>query len=149
MTHKCVSKLTIIGSDSGLSSSRRQAIIWTNAGILLIWTLRRNFSEIVIVIPIFSFKKMHLKISSGKWWPFCIGLNLLTAIILLTRSIHWAFYVESSCPSDKSFPWSFEIVSNLSCGEHQSNFCVKITVDPEINNTGEICNSLLVPKPIA
>ena len=31
--HKCVSKLTIIGSDNGLSPGRRQAIIWTNAGI--------------------------------------------------------------------------------------------------------------------
>ena len=36
VTHKCVSKLTIIGSDNGLSPGRRQAIIWTNAGILLI-----------------------------------------------------------------------------------------------------------------
>ena len=33
--HICVSKLTIIGSDNGLSPGRRQAIIWTNAGILL------------------------------------------------------------------------------------------------------------------
>ena len=29
-------KLTILGSDNGLSPERRQAIIWTNAGILLI-----------------------------------------------------------------------------------------------------------------
>ena len=36
VTHICVSKLTIIGSDNGLSPDRRQAIIWTNAGILLI-----------------------------------------------------------------------------------------------------------------
>ena len=36
VTHICVSKLTIIGSDNGLSPGRRQAIIWTNAGILLI-----------------------------------------------------------------------------------------------------------------
>ena len=31
-----VSNLTTIGSDNGLSPDRRQAIIWTNAGILLI-----------------------------------------------------------------------------------------------------------------
>ena len=31
VTHICVSKLTIIGSDNGLSPDRRQAIIWTNA----------------------------------------------------------------------------------------------------------------------
>ena len=36
VTHICVSKLTIIGSDNGLSPGRRQAIIWTNVGILLI-----------------------------------------------------------------------------------------------------------------
>ena len=35
VTHICVSRLTIIGSDNGLSPDRRQAIIWTNAGILL------------------------------------------------------------------------------------------------------------------
>ena len=36
VTHICVGKLTIIVSDNGLSPGRRQAIIWTNAGILLI-----------------------------------------------------------------------------------------------------------------
>ena len=51
----CVSKLNIIGSDNGLSPGRRQAIIWTNAGILLIGPLGTNFSE--IEINIFSFKK--------------------------------------------------------------------------------------------
>ena len=39
VTHICVSKLTIIGSDNGLSPDRRQAIIWNNAGILLIGPL--------------------------------------------------------------------------------------------------------------
>ena len=38
-THICVGKLTNIGSDNGLSPARRQAIIWTNAGILLIGPL--------------------------------------------------------------------------------------------------------------
>ena len=36
VTHICVGKLTIIASDNGLLSGRRQAIIWTSAGILLI-----------------------------------------------------------------------------------------------------------------
>ena len=67
-THKCVSKLTIIGSDNGLSLGRRQAIIWTNAGLLLIWPFGTNLSE--IEIHTFSFKKMHLKMSSRKWQPF-------------------------------------------------------------------------------
>ena len=77
VTHICVSKLTIIGSDNGLSPGRRQAIIWTNAGILLIGPLGTNFSEILIAIEIFSFKNIHLKISSGKWRPFCLGFNEL------------------------------------------------------------------------
>ena len=77
MTHICVSKLTIIGSDNGLSPDRCQAIIWTNPGILLIGHLGTNFSEISIEILTFSFKKMRLKVSSAKRWPFCLGLNVL------------------------------------------------------------------------
>ena len=77
VTHICVSKLTTIGSDNGLSPGRRQAIIWTNAGILLIWPLGTNFSEILIGIQTFSIKKMHLKMSSAKRRPFGLGLNVL------------------------------------------------------------------------
>ena len=80
VTHICVSTLTIMGSDNGLSPGRRQAIIWTNAGILLIGPLGTNFREILIKIYKFSFKKMHLKTSSGKWRPSCLGLNVLTNI---------------------------------------------------------------------
>ena len=39
-THICVGKRIIIGSENGLSPSRRQAIIWTNAGLLSIGPLR-------------------------------------------------------------------------------------------------------------
>ena len=46
VTHICVGNLTIIGSDNGLLPGWRQAIIWTNAGILLIGPLGTNFSEI-------------------------------------------------------------------------------------------------------
>ena len=81
VTHICVSKLTIIGSDNVLSPGRRQAIIWTNAGILLIWTLGTNFSETLSEIHAFSFKKMHLKMSSGKWRPSCLGFNVLKNIL--------------------------------------------------------------------
>ena len=78
VTHICVSKLTIISSDNGLSPGRRQAIIWTNAWILLIRTLGTNFSEILSEIHAFSFKIMHLKMSSGKRRPSCLGLNVLS-----------------------------------------------------------------------
>ena len=56
---------------------RRQAIIWTNDGLLLIGPLGTNFSEISIEILTFSFKKMRLKVSSAKRWPFCLSLNVL------------------------------------------------------------------------
>ena len=59
MTHICVSTLTIISSDNGLSPGRRQAIIWTNAWIMLIWTLKNKlqWNENSWI----SFKKVHLK----------------------------------------------------------------------------------------
>ena len=85
VTHICVSELTIIGSDNGLSPGRRQAIIWNNAGLLLIEPLGTNFSEISIGIQTFSFKKMHLNMSSAKWRPFCPGLNVLTQYIHVTQ----------------------------------------------------------------
>ena len=91
VTHICVGNLTIIGSDNGLSPGRRQAIIWTNAGILLIGPLRTNFSEIQIGIVSFSYKKMHLKMSSVKWRPFCLGLNVLTS-----EHIEWKSQVSES-----------------------------------------------------
>ena len=75
VTHIRVSELTIIGSDKGLSPGRRQAIIRTNAGILLIGPMGTNFSEILIEIYAFSFRKKHFAISSSKWWPFCLGLK--------------------------------------------------------------------------
>ena len=73
--HICVGNLSIIGSDNGLSPGRRQANSWTNDGILLIGPLGTNFSEHLIDIQTFSFKNKHLKVSSAKWWPFCLGLN--------------------------------------------------------------------------
>ena len=84
VTHICVVKLNIVGSENGLSPGRRQAIIWTNAGILLIGPLGTNFSEILIEIHTFSFKKMHLKMSPGKCRPCCLGLNVLKVMKYFT-----------------------------------------------------------------
>ena len=70
-------KLTIIGSDDGLSPGRRQAIIWTNDGILLMGPLGTNVTEILSKSQMFSFRKMHLKMSSETWRPFCLGLNVV------------------------------------------------------------------------
>ena len=72
----------------------RQAIIWTNAGMLLIGSLGKKFNEILIESYIFSLKKMHLKMSSAKWWQFCVGVNVLpdrhqTICSHSTFSEHW------------------------------------------------------------
>ena len=82
VTHICVGNLTIIGSDNGLSPGRRQAIVWTNVGILLIGPLGTSFSDILIGIHKFLFTKMHLKLSSAKWRPFSLGLNVLNISVM-------------------------------------------------------------------
>ena len=75
VTHICVSKLNIIGSDSGLSPGRCQAFIWINGEILLIGRIRRDSNEILIGVHALSFIEIHLKMSPGKWRPFCLGRN--------------------------------------------------------------------------
>ena len=75
VTHICVGKLTIIGSDNGLSLGRYQAITWTSVGILLNGPLGTNVSEILSGIQASLFNKMHLKMSSAKWRLFCLSLN--------------------------------------------------------------------------
>ena len=106
VTHICVSELTIIGSDNGLSPGRRQAIIWTNAGILLIGPLGTNCSEILIAILTSSFKKMRLKVSSAKWRPFCLGLNVLKRT--------WPYYTHNILTGEHSlspgrFGWHLDM----------------------------------------
>ena len=99
--HICVGKLTIIGSDNGLSPGRRQAIIWTNAGILLNEPLGTNFSEILIGIQIFSFKKMHLKMLSAKGRLFSLGLNVLNP--------SEAHRPDPVCPDSPCSPWNWRL----------------------------------------
>ena len=120
MTHICVSKLTCIASNNGLSPGRRQAIIWTNAGILLIGPLRTNFSEILIEIQIFSFKKMHLKISSGKCRPSCFGHNVWFWSVTILLSLCYAitnptFIYQFQCPS-RFLNCQFCLFNNSSSG---------------------------------
>ena len=50
----CIDKLTIIVSDNGLLPGQHQAIIWVNAGILLVghlgtnlWNVNRNFYRFI------------------------------------------------------------------------------------------------------
>ena len=58
----------------------RHGIIWTYAGKLLTGPLETKFSEILIEIDTFSFKQMHLKMSSLKCRPFCLGLYVFKLV---------------------------------------------------------------------
>ena len=89
VTHICVSKQTNTGLDYGLSPGRRQAIIRSNAGILLIRPLGTNFSEFLVEILIFSLKKMRLKVSSAKRPPFCLGLNELNTVRMVKNGYNY------------------------------------------------------------
>ena len=94
VTHICISKMILINSDNGLSPGRRQAIIWTNAGILLIGPLGINFSEISTKLKAFSFTKMHLSISPAKWKPSCLGHNGLSHLPWWSRyaTLNWVIF---------------------------------------------------------
>ena len=77
VTYICVSKLTIIGSENGFSPGRRQAIIWTNDGILLIGPLETYFSKILIEIQSFfiqenAFENVVWKMAAILSWPQCV-----------------------------------------------------------------------------
>ena len=77
MTHICVGNLTIIVSDNGLSPDRRQAIIWTNAGIKLIEHLgtkiELNIDRISnIFIHENAFKKVVCKMVAILYRPQCV-----------------------------------------------------------------------------
>ena len=80
--HLCISNVTIIGTDNGLSPVRRQAIIGTKTGILVIGPLGTNVRENWFEIRTFSFKKIYFEMS-GNWRPFRLGLNMLIHIGLL------------------------------------------------------------------
>ena len=106
VTHICVSKLTVIGSDNGLSPGWRQAIICTNDGLLLIGALGTNFSEILIKIQTFSFWKYLLKVSSAKWRSFCLGLNELNlsrANKLIFQMLSFLFHTILHVPQSRIF----------------------------------------------
>ena len=125
VTHICVGNLTIIGPDNSLSPGRRQAIIWTNAGILLIGPLGADFSEISIEIMTFSFKKIHLKMSSAKMAAICLGLNELRdfatywpllaqsghiVLIFWMLSLSWYRYKQGN-PSTSLYPVQYIRIS--------------------------------------
>ena len=59
----CIGKLIIIGSDNGLSLGKATSHYLNQRWLIVNWT---NFSEIRNEILTFSFKQLHLKLSSAK-----------------------------------------------------------------------------------
>ena len=110
----CVSRLTSIGSDNGLSLCRGQAIIWTNAEIMLIRTSGTNFSEIISGIHIFPARQFIWKCrlrnggdfaSAWMCWytPITIPMTFVSRGIPISSTHNWIrnvltmFNVRSSC----------------------------------------------------
>ena len=87
----CVCKRTI-GAANGLSPGWRQVIIWTNAGMVLTGLLGTNFGETLIETSIFSFKKMHLKMSF--------------AFFFVSASMRWELARRIRHESDSIMFWS-------------------------------------------
>ena len=85
VTHICLSKLTIIGSDNVLSPGRHQAIIRTNAGILLIGPLGTNFSEMLIKTNIFieenTFESVVCEMAAILSRPQCVKASFFTFLL--------------------------------------------------------------------
>ena len=78
--HICIGNLTIIGSDIGLVPTRGHAIIWIDAGILLIEPLGTNFNRIWIKIKCTGHKNgNHSPFKHCPWaqWPKFISRHSL------------------------------------------------------------------------
>ena len=86
VVHTCVSKPTIIGRDNGLSPGRRQAIIWTNTGIMLIVSVGTNSGEILIKILTVSLKKKRFK------RVVCEVVTILTTLSVPCVHEWWVFW---------------------------------------------------------
>ena len=69
-----------IASGNGLLPVQHQVVILTNAAILSIRPQGTYFDEIWFKIQKFSFKEINLKMSSVKWQPFCLGLNVFGVV---------------------------------------------------------------------
>ena len=71
MTHIYLGNMIINFSDNGLSPSRRQAIIWTSAGILLFEHLETNFRGIDFIREN-AFGNVAWKMATILFRPQCV-----------------------------------------------------------------------------
>ena len=105
VTHICVGKLIIIGSDNGLSPARRQAIIWTNAAILLIRPLGTN-----LFIQENAFENIACEMASILSRPQCVNAQSIAAP---NSNITWIAWL-TKIYFDKLGNWMLVIGSNYS-----------------------------------
>ena len=83
----CVSKTIIIVSDNGLSPARRQAIIWTNDGILLIGHLGTHTSV-----------KLYSKCKYLYWRKYAWTCRLRNVVNFVSVSLYWEWlYIIDLC----------------------------------------------------
>ena len=96
-----------------------------NVGILLTKALEINFSEIVINIIIFSFKNMHLKVSSVKWWPANIQYRSSSSYFTGNKSFINVFKYGHSKHSHVAFPflWYYIWRTQFMCIIYAIAFC--------------------------
>ena len=96
---------------------RRQAIIWINAGILLIGPLGINFSEILIKINTFSFKKTYLK------------LHLQNGVYFSSVLMIWVY-------PTASFSVPYNILSYDLMNSGSPMICIRNCSNPNNNDAG-------------
>ena len=100
---------------------------WT----IINWTLRNKLQRNLIEILTFSFKKMGLKVLSGKWRPFRLGLNYLTAKL---KFLHDMTEIHHNIPIPKKLP--YDLFRKLQCLCYKQTI-ISIHVGPQCNNPRE------------
>ena len=105
---------------------QRQAIICTNAGILLIWPLGTNFSEILIKIHAFLFKKMHLKMPSAKCSHF---VSASMCWVIVKSRVYHSFWRYLCYPHDSDM-WS-------AAEPWVGGSCVNINANYQMSDSGK------------
>ena len=95
VTHICVSKLTVIGSDNGMSPDRRQAIIWTNAEILLIGPFGTKFNRNSnIFVQENAFESVVCEMAAISSRPQCVKISTISTTPMVAQSAphQWVHY---------------------------------------------------------
>ena len=93
VTHICFRKLTIIGSDNGLSPGRRPAIIWTNTEYCQLDPWEQTSVKFSVKFIYFHWENAFENVVH-KWRPFCFGLNVLSnmglmMMMMMTMKMRW------------------------------------------------------------